>query len=285
MLSTPLHPILVHFPIALFVVFALFDVSLFFILLFNSKKRRSFRRGDSKLAPASEILLLLSIAGAWAAVLSGLLLKAQKAKFLPHELLNTHELLGITFSSLITLLAIWRLRGRWRPSFGYTVVLVGCVGLLFFVGHTGGSMVWHPAGEAVSSKSVSASSSDKTTKSKKKKTSIKQSQKPKTNKTSSQTKNNTSSKSRDKTNTQSKSSSTSGSNTQQPQINQKEYTLGQTAFRKSCSQCHGLNVSKNRVGIYSKSQWNRVVQKMQNYANGSIPNTKAIVYYLSHLKK
>ncbi|HET7579835.1 MAG TPA: DUF2231 domain-containing protein, partial [Bacillales bacterium] len=104
----PLHPIMIHFPVALFLLFVLFDFSLFIVLMANKEKRLTFQRKNSKLSPANEIILVLSIVGAWTAVVTGLLLKDEKSAFLSGGLVHLHEILAIVFSSCITLLPLFR---------------------------------------------------------------------------------------------------------------------------------------------------------------------------------
>lgn len=264
----PLHPIMIHFPIALFMAFSLFDIILFFSLLFNRTKRRSFMHREGKLSPASEIILLLSVIGAWTAVITGLWLKSARAAFLPHHLVNLHETLAITFSVCITLLAVYRFRRYWRPNIGYMFFLFVCIALLFATGHTGGSMVWQGASTFSNPPS----------------TSHRQVKKSKTTKTKKQPQSNANQQQQGNAGTsQSKTQSKKKSKT--PSSNQREYTLGRKVFRQSCSRCHGLNLATSRAGVYTTQQWQSVVQRMQSYANGSIPDTKAIVYYLSHLKQ
>ncbi|HET7578023.1 MAG TPA: DUF2231 domain-containing protein [Bacillales bacterium] len=275
----PLHPIVIHFPVALFLVFVLFDFSLFIVLMANKEKRLTFQRKNSKLSPANEIILVLSIVGAWTAVVTGLLLKDEKSAFLPDGLVHLHEILAIVFNSCITLLPLFRFRRLWRPSFGYIFCLLICTALLFAVGHTGGEMVWQPAQASVASGKAAAHTGKKKTATK----SPEQKQKGSEQKSEPKTaKGNHQKSGSPKANYQGPPHSNKG---QAVQFNRQEYALGRKIFRQSCSSCHGLNVSIDRVGQYDANQWKQVVQNMQAKAGGTIPHTKAIVYYLAHLKQ
>lgn len=128
----PLHPLIVHFPIALYCVAVLFDG----ISTFTRK---------STLHPATRVLMALSFLGTGAAILTGDWLKNARAKFLPHSLLFLHESLAIAFGAWLFILLLLRLRKSWRPSWTYLSLAGVGVLLLVLVGHTGGSMAWPSA--------------------------------------------------------------------------------------------------------------------------------------------
>lgn len=125
----PLHPLVIHFPIALFCVAVLFDA----ISTFTKKPT---------LVAATRILMALSVVGTIVALITGEMLKAQRSGFLPSNLLHLHQTLAIVFCIYAVGIAAIRLRSAWRPSLGYLSLAVVGVGLLSAVGHTGGMMAW-----------------------------------------------------------------------------------------------------------------------------------------------
>lgn len=276
----PLHPIIVHFPIALFVISILFDsISI-------------YTRRDTYVA-ASRLLLILSWIGTGAALLTGDWLKDSRGAFLPHRLLSIHETLAIVFAAWLTVLVVVRLRKSRRPTLGH----LGLSGVGFFlllaVGHTGGAMAWPaltevgvsqsklphnqvavgtPTGNAPSSASPSANQTGQT---------------GSTNPLPTTTKgSNSSSPSRSSTppKTQTPPVSTMPPKQTTPSPTQVLYTDGAHFFEQQCQSCHSLSVSEQYYGQLSASQWDEVVTKMQSYAGGSISDSHvhAIEYYLVH---
>lgn len=141
-LPDPLHPALVHVPIALAMVALLFDVA------------ARLRKGANE--ACATVLLVLAAVGSVAAVVSGQ--AAQDAAVVPaaaRDLVARHEDLGVlAMVGLLTLAAVrgvvaWR---RWRhPLLGWvqTLLLAVVVGLVGLTGHLGGTLVFeHGVGTA-----------------------------------------------------------------------------------------------------------------------------------------
>lgn len=265
----PLHPMIVHFPIALFLVAVLLDfisaIRLRSIARRDSEGRRNIIRSFD---PATRVLMVLGFIGAVVAVASGEWLKVQRQAVLPKTLLGWHQGLAIAFVVWYALMLIARLRRSFLPKAAYlTMAAFGAV-LLTAVGHTGGTMAW-PATEKVAipvKQSAPQPSQSTTTKSKQQTTQSKPTQPTKRspNRSPKQTAKTTKPK--------------------QPTINQVQYQTGYHAFVSYCQSCHGLDMSTNRFGRYSASQWQTVVDQMNSKSGNNIPNTKDIVYYLSHQK-
>lgn len=135
----PLHPIVIHFPIALFIIVVIFEG----IILFT---------GKTNLNSATRILTVFSFFGVSAALITGDLLKNARASFLPGQLLVLHETLAIIFTTWMLMLLTLRLRKSWKPSGHYFALAVIGVFILTAVGDTGGEMVWPSASTTVSLK-------------------------------------------------------------------------------------------------------------------------------------
>lgn len=116
-----LHPVFVHFPIALF------PTALFFYLIGLLKKRRDFLL-------AAQICLGLGLLSTIITVLSGYLAEETFShNETIHTLMETHEILGFTILGLGTLLVIWSFLARDKAPkasmffllmVGFTVLLV-----------------------------------------------------------------------------------------------------------------------------------------------------------------
>lgn len=141
-LPDPLHPAVVHFPIALAMAALLVDVV------------ARLRRGTGE--TCATVLLVLAAAGSVVAVVSGQ--AAHDAAVVPaaaRDLVARHEDLGeLVMVGLVALLAVrglvaWR---RWRhPLLGWlqTLLLAVVVGLVGLTGHLGGELVFgHGVGTA-----------------------------------------------------------------------------------------------------------------------------------------
>ena len=134
-----IHPLLVHFPIALIFMVAIFD------LIGALSKNRSF-------VFAANALTVFAAVGAIAAVVSGIL--AEGSIWHPgaaHDLLETHETVGFVFLGIIVVLAIFRfvIGDRIYGSMGWIAVLIGVIGVtvVSYGGYLGGEMVYtHGAG-------------------------------------------------------------------------------------------------------------------------------------------
>ncbi|OGC91501.1 MAG: hypothetical protein A2W25_00560 [candidate division Zixibacteria bacterium RBG_16_53_22] len=128
------HPLLVHFPIAL--IFAVILTDLIGLL---SKRENYLRVGT--------ILTLFALAGAIAAVATGLF--AEETVWhseAAEELIETHELLGFVYLGLVVLLTIVRLAFGKRPAGGAgwigLAIAVIAAAIVSFGGHIGGQLVY-----------------------------------------------------------------------------------------------------------------------------------------------
>ncbi len=134
-----LHPLIVHFPIALIIVIFILD---FFGVLF---KRKSF-------LSAANILTIFAAIGAVMAVISGMIAEesvwhTEEA----HELLELHEMIGFIILGLTLILLIFRpaLKKKLFGSLGWVAVLLSFVAavLVGYTGFLGGEIVYkHGAG-------------------------------------------------------------------------------------------------------------------------------------------
>jgi len=132
----PIHPRIVHFPVALLIIAAIFGV----LALVFSSKRRQFM----------ELLiwnLAFGVIGALFALITGL----QEEKTLAHndaihKILEIHELIGYVISGVSFILLIWMIlrKSKMRlPEFvSIIIILVLTSGLLGYVAHLGGKMVY-----------------------------------------------------------------------------------------------------------------------------------------------
>jgi uncharacterized membrane protein len=132
----PLHPAVVHFPIALALV----------ALLLEALARHP--RGRA-LEPAAALLVVLAAVGAIVTVVTGDL--AHDAAVVPpaaRELLHRHEELGEIAMWALVVLAVARLalarcgRHRGAAAWLYLVLLAGAAGAVVTNGHLGGQAVF-----------------------------------------------------------------------------------------------------------------------------------------------
>jgi uncharacterized membrane protein len=136
---TNFHPMLVHFPIALIIV--MFVLDLLGVLFKRDRLRQS-----------AFILMWFALAGAAAAVISGLI--AEDISWHPAsvgEMLDTHELMGFLTLGTMVLLAVVRLvfRKKIENSLNWLPVIIGGLAIVFvsYGGYLGGEMVYsHGAG-------------------------------------------------------------------------------------------------------------------------------------------
>jgi uncharacterized membrane protein len=135
-LPDPLHPAVVHFPIALALVALLFEAAL------------RHPRGRA-LEPAAVILIVLAALGAVATVVTGNL--AHDAAAVPSAargLIERHEDLGTIAMWALVVLASARLvlarlgRHRGAAAWLYLVLLAGAAGAVGYNGHLGGQVVF-----------------------------------------------------------------------------------------------------------------------------------------------
>lgn len=132
----PLHPRIVHFPVALIITAAVFGI----LALIFSSKRRQFM----------ELLiwnLAIGVAGALFASITGL----KEEKNLTHNdaihnILESHALIGYVISGLSVTLLIWMIlrKSKMRlPEFvSIVIILFLTSGLLGYSAHLGGKMVY-----------------------------------------------------------------------------------------------------------------------------------------------
>jgi len=130
----PIHPMVVHFPIALLITSVVFD------LLATRWRRESFQE-------AGFYTLLAGLLGAVVAVVTGAMAEeAAEGNGIPEPVLEIHEALGYaTLLFFIGLLAL-RLLMRWglirkMPALYLTMGFIGVV-ILTMAGYVGGSLVY-----------------------------------------------------------------------------------------------------------------------------------------------
>lgn len=139
----PIHPMLVHFPIALLSVSVFLDVV-----------AQRWRREECRIA--SLYTLILGLAGALAAVASGAMAEeVVEQSGVPELVLELHESLGFAtfwiFAGLLGLrVAMWLEWVRKRPLVSVMLGLIG-VAVLLVASYVGGSLVYeYGAGVMVS---------------------------------------------------------------------------------------------------------------------------------------
>ncbi len=125
-----LHPIAVHFPIALLTAG----------LAAASADRRWPGKG---LAQAASLLLWGGTLGAWAALGLGLLAE-NTAPHVPSawEVLEAHETLAFWAAGLFTGLSLWRWRWREKWPLVFLGAWVLCIGVLVATAYKGGELVF-----------------------------------------------------------------------------------------------------------------------------------------------
>lgn len=138
-MDLPLHPILVHFPIALLFVSVLFD------LVGATLSRDSFREG------ALWLLGLGLTGGIAAAIAGGLAEDAAEKAGIAESLIERHEAFAQATLVIMAVLLLSRLllRNRFSPRSFAVYMAAATVGLLSLIatGHTGGDLVYkHGAG-------------------------------------------------------------------------------------------------------------------------------------------
>ncbi len=133
-----LHPLTVHFPIALLLVATALEV----VSSIMRPERRSFARS------ASLLLLILGVIGAWTSVWSGEEAEHIVEKMIcDEELLENHEELATLVSWIFSGVAILAIIRRLKPALKFLSFLiavtsiVGSVGL-GYVGHLGATLVY-----------------------------------------------------------------------------------------------------------------------------------------------
>jgi len=137
------HPMLVHFPIALLITACSLDIIVLLI------KKDLINRQCLPLIALSALLLGTLSAGI-AAIFGDVALDKAISLGFPRRPLETHETLALitiavfSFNCLLRLLALWR-RVPLQGYIGWISVLPGIVGvvLLIFTAYYGGELVYH----------------------------------------------------------------------------------------------------------------------------------------------
>ena len=130
----PLHPAIVHFPIALVTLSFIADL---FGLLVDSVTLRA----------AGFWALIGAAAGAVLAVVAGLFdMNRVHIEHEPHKRVHFHMKVGLTLFTAVAGLTIWRwflyTNGRNTPGWGYIVVALLVFGLTMFQDYLGGELVF-----------------------------------------------------------------------------------------------------------------------------------------------
>ena len=138
-MTHPLHPMLVHFPIALLFVSVLFD------LASTALRRESLREG------ALWLLGLGLLGGIAAAIAGGLAEHAAEKAGVAEALIETHETLAFVTIGIMAILFLYRLlfRNRFGMKALAAYLVVAAIGLVAIsaTGYTGGDLVYeHGAG-------------------------------------------------------------------------------------------------------------------------------------------
>ncbi len=138
-MSLPIHPIVIHFPIALAVIALCFDLGRWFW-------------GRTRLIEAgfwggSTPLLIAAMLGAFVSVASGLVAETSAPKTeVVHQLIESHETAAFLVSGGLALLAFWRiaLRGMFpkRGAYLYLGALLLVTIVLVYGAFLGGQMVY-----------------------------------------------------------------------------------------------------------------------------------------------
>ncbi|WP_455378488.1 DUF2231 domain-containing protein [Petrachloros mirabilis] len=138
-MEVPLHPMLVHFPIALLFV------SIFFDIAGRILARDSLREG------ALWLLGLGLLSGVTGAVAGAMAEDAAERAGIAETLIETHETFAYATLGIMALLLLYRLllRNRFSPRAFTVYLVVAALGLVAVsaTGHTGGNLVYgHGAG-------------------------------------------------------------------------------------------------------------------------------------------
>lgn len=131
-----LHPLLVHFPIALVLTAALFDLL-------------AAKLGKDSLRTAAGLLWILALAGGAAAVGTGFW--AQQTVFVPNtvaaDAIEDHETAAWITAGLVAVIALWRivLKFEYPPGWlkaAYALLVAGAIVLVAYTGFLGGELVY-----------------------------------------------------------------------------------------------------------------------------------------------
>lgn len=132
----PLHPRIVHFPVALLISAAILGI---LALIWKGKR--------NTLKEALFWNLILGVAGAILALISGLVEeKTLVHNDTIHSIMETHELLGFVFSGIFLAVLIWlfirKPKMKTTEFSALVTILVLSSGLLGYSAHLGGKMVY-----------------------------------------------------------------------------------------------------------------------------------------------
>jgi uncharacterized membrane protein len=132
----PIHPRIVHFPVALLITTAVIGI---LALVFTSKRRRLMELMTWNLS--------FGVGGALLAVLSGLLEeKTIVHNDIIHGIMETHKTIGLLLTGVSLLLFSWwilrKSKMRLLEFTSLVIVLVLSVGLLVYGAHLGGRLVY-----------------------------------------------------------------------------------------------------------------------------------------------
>lgn len=130
----PVHPALVHYPIALVTLSVLADVIGFFV-------------GSQSLQNAGWWALLGAAIGAALTVIAGLFdMTREKIEPAAHRRVHTHMKVGLTLFAALAALTVWRwlIYSSLAHPIGWIYLVAACLvlGLAFFQGWLGGELVF-----------------------------------------------------------------------------------------------------------------------------------------------
>lgn len=137
----PIHPAIVHYPIALITLSVIADLSSYLI-------------GSESLESVGWWALIGAMGGAAVALIAGLFdMNREKIEDEAHKRVHTHMKVGFTLFAALAGLTIWRwffyTEKTYRMSWAYLVVALLVLGLTFFQGWLGGELVFsHGVGVA-----------------------------------------------------------------------------------------------------------------------------------------
>ena len=144
----PLHPKIVHFPVALLISAAIFGVLAFII----KNKRETFK----------EILywnLLLGGLSAVFAIITGLIEEATLVhNEAIHSLMETHEALGFVFTGIFLSLGVWmtirKSKLKSKEFSAIVIILILTAVIMGYSAHLGGRMVYEQGAGVVPMKEI-----------------------------------------------------------------------------------------------------------------------------------
>ena len=130
-----LHPLLVHFPIALVTVGVITAWAGRFLPSWESLKESSW------------LMLWVAAIMAVPTTITGLIAHEPYEETILHEVIETHQFSAMAATVVLAVVAIWRWRSRRNgkdvgDSWLYLIIITAIFGLYFFVGSTGGDLVY-----------------------------------------------------------------------------------------------------------------------------------------------